>query len=92
MNVITSTLDLITRAGKPYSIVLNATPLGGRASHVMELMRGQGFHVLGHHITRRVSLDYCNDDGRTVFEYDPDGKAAQDIEELYKTVAQTMKM
>ena len=84
MKTLPATVGMINRAGKPYSIALNATPQGGRADHVADLMRQQGFNVLNSTITRRVALDYCSDDGQTAFEFDPKGKAAQEIEGLYK--------
>lgn len=91
MKTLPATLGIINRAGKPYSIALNGTPLGGRADHVADLMRQQGFKVLNSAISRRVALDYCNDDGQTVFEYEPESKAAREIEELYSELAIILK-
>ena len=41
-------------------------------------------------ISRRVALDYALDDGRSVHEYEPEGKAAQEITELYQEITRTM--
>jgi len=87
MKTLPATLSIIGRAKKPYSIVINEKQQGGRADHVAGLMKQQGFIVLNTQISKRVALDYCNDDGRTVFEYEPDNKAAQEIEELFDEVS-----
>lgn len=83
MQTLPATIGIIERAGKPYSIALNAIPQGGRADQVAELMAAQGFKVFNSTLVRRVALDYCSDDGQTVFETDPESKAAQEMAALY---------
>lgn len=93
MKTIPSTLDIIGRNRKPYRIILNRVPpVGGRGEHIQELMKAQGFHVLDKMLPRRVAFDYCNDDGRTVFEYEPEGKAAVEMKELYVVISDILKL
>ena len=90
MKAVASTVAILQRAKARYSIILNAVPLGSRTLEAQEVLKGQGFNVMNISISRRVALDYALDDGRSVHEYEPEGKAAQEIAELYQTITGAM--
>jgi chromosome partitioning protein len=78
--------DILTLAGKPSCFVfVNSAPVRGqRHSEAQEAAKGLGFTVCPIVLYRREAHGDAPTKGQTVTEYEPDGKAAREVEQLYK--------
>jgi chromosome partitioning protein len=85
LEAIATTLMLAKAAAKPSYVVLNAvpprSPIGKEAT---EGLAQQGVQVASPVLTHRAAFSHGVIDGRTAQEYEPSGKAAQEIDQLYK--------
>jgi|HubBroStandDraft_1064217.scaffolds.fasta_scaffold01809_2 chromosome partitioning protein len=85
LEAISTTLILAKAASKPAYVVLNAVPprssIGKEAAEGLE---GQGALVAPHQLTQRAAFTHGVIDGRTAQEFEPQGKAAEEIDALYK--------
>jgi chromosome partitioning protein len=85
LEAIATTLMLAKAAAKPSYVVLNAvpprSPIGKEAA---DGLVQQGVQVAPHVLTHRAAFSHGVIDGRTAQEYEPSGKAAQEIDQLYK--------
>jgi chromosome partitioning protein len=85
LEAIETTLLLAKSAAKPAFVVLNAVP--PRSSIGKEASGGlveRGAQVAPHHLTHRAAFAHGVIDGRTAQEFEPSGKAAQEVDQLYK--------
>ena len=85
LEAIETTLMLAKAAAKPAYVVLNAVP--PRSSIGKEAAIGlaaRGAQVVPHQLTHRAAFTHGVIDGRTAQEFEPQGKAAEEIEQLYK--------
>jgi len=81
--------DLLKVAGdKPALIVINDAPVQGRR-HIdaEEVAKSYGFMVCPIVLFHRAAFYDCPTTGQGVQEYDPDGKAAHEVKQLYKFVS-----
>ena len=78
--------DLLRVAGdKPSLVILNNAPIqGSRHVHAQETAQGLGFSVCPVVLFRRAAVYDAPLPGLGVQEHEPDGKAAQEISQLYK--------
>lgn len=85
LRAIGATARLAKIAGKPAHVVLNSMP--PRASNVVadarEAVAVHGLEVSPVTIQQRVAYAHALTAGQTAQEYDPEGKAAEEITELY---------
>lgn len=84
LEAIATTLLLAKAASKPAFVVLNAVP--PRSSIGKEAAAGlvaQGAQVAAHQLSHRAAFTHGVIDGRTAQEFEPQGKAAEEIEALY---------
>jgi chromosome partitioning protein len=85
LEAIETTLMLSKAAAKPAYVVLNAVP--PRSSIGREAAEGlttRGARVAPHQLTHRAAFAHGVIDGRTAQEFEPQGKAAEEIEALYR--------
>ena len=82
-----ATIDLVqSRAKRPPIVVLNAVPAQGtRHEQAIQAIRAMGVAVCPALIGQRVAFEYAAQLGQSAAEYEPDGKAAAEIQHLYKT-------
>ena len=84
LEAIETTLMLAKAAMKPAYVVLNAVPprssIGKEAAEGLAARRAQ---VAPHQLTHRAAFAHGVIDGRTAQEFEPQGKAAEEIEALY---------
>jgi chromosome partitioning protein len=84
LEAIETTLMLAKAAMKPAYVVLNAVPprssIGKEAS---EGLTAQGVQVAPHQLTHRAAFAHGVIDGRTAQEFEPEGKAAEEVTSLY---------
>jgi chromosome partitioning protein len=81
-------LDLLTTAGSPRAIaVVNAAPnQGSRHLEAKAVMESYGFSVAPVVLFQRNAYFDAPAAGLAVTEYEPNGKAAQEVRELYRFV------
>jgi chromosome partitioning protein len=84
LEAIETTLLLTKAAGKPAYVVLNAVPsrsaIGKEAA---DGLMGRETRVAPHQLTHRAAFTHGVIDGRTAQEFEPQGKAAEEIQALY---------
>ncbi len=83
LDAIASTLDIAKVAGTPAAIVINAAPRGRLAEEARAALMRQGATVIETVLHQRAAYSHAVIDGRSVHEYEPNGAAAAEIEELY---------
>ncbi|MGB8843361.1 MAG: AAA family ATPase [Aliidongia sp.] len=85
LRAIGTTAELVKLAGKPAYVVLNAMPV--RATQVLadarEAVAVHGLEVAPVAMQQRVAYAHALTAGQTAQEYEPDGKAAEEIAQLY---------
>ena len=92
LRAIGATVDLVKKQRKPAGIVLNAAPAGrgfGEASIVREARAGlevYGLPVCPVAVTARAALQHALIDGRAVTEFEPHGRAAGELRDLWRWI------
>jgi chromosome partitioning protein len=85
LRAIGTTVDLARLAGKPAQIILNAVPpRGSLADEAEAAVSSYGISVSPIRVAHRVAYVHALTAGQTAQEYEPDGKAAEEISQLYK--------
>lgn len=85
LEAIETTLGLARAAGKPAYVVLNAVPpRSGIGREAAEGLIGKGAQVAPQQLTHRAAFAHGVIDGRTAQEFEPGGKAAEEVAALYK--------
>lgn len=92
LKAIGSTSQIARLAKTPASVVINAAPRGKLADEAREALQLQGIDVLPPVLQQRVAYSHAVIDGRSVHEYEPDGKAAEEIDELFVCLKGIMKL
>jgi chromosome partitioning protein len=84
LEAIETTLMLAKAAGKTSYVVLNAVPprssIGKESASGLE---GKGAQVAPHYLTHRAAFAHGVIDGWTAQEFEPQGKAAKEVDQLY---------
>ena len=84
LEAIQATLTLAELAKKPSYVVLNAIPpRSGIGREAAEGLTAQGARVAPAMLSQRAAFAHGVIDGRTAQEFEPDGKAAEEVEALY---------
>lgn len=84
LEAIQATLTLGRLAQKPSFVVLNAVPpRSGIGREAAEGLSGQGAKVAPAMLSQRAAFAHGVIDGRTAQEFEPDGKAAEEVGALY---------
>lgn len=93
LEAIETTLLLAKAANKPAFVVLNAVPprssIGKEAA---EGLAARGVQISPRQLTHRAAFTHGVIDGRTAQEFEPRGKAAEEIAALYKWLCGAMDM
>lgn len=91
LNAVGATLSLAAVAKKPAYVLLNAVaPVGRIGEEAREALEAGGVAVAPRMIRHLVAYSYAVNDGRTAQEYDAKGKAAKEIDALFKWVSDTL--
>jgi chromosome partitioning protein len=83
LDAIASTVDIAKAANTPAAVVINAAPRGRLADEARAALQRQGVTVLDLVLHQRAAYSHAVIDGRSVHEYEPGGKAAAEIDDLY---------
>lgn len=88
METIPNSREIISLAGgKPALVVLNAVPpRQARQQEALEAIQGMGILVSPFMLGSRTAFGDSAAMGRSVLEYDPSGKAAEEVREVYKYI------
>ena len=86
LDAIASTVQIANVAKKPVAVVINAAPRGKLADEARAALERQGIMVIDTVLHQRAAYSHAVIDGRSVHEYEPDGKAAAEIDELYNQI------
>jgi len=93
IETLTATKEIIDLAGgKPAFVVLNAVPAQGRRhEEAKAVIQDMGLTVCPAVFVQRAAFGDAPNAGQSASEYEPNGKAAQEIEQVYKFVCEFMK-
>ena len=81
------TKRLVDLAGKPaLALITNTAPTGQRGIEAKQAAEGMGFAVAETFLSKRVAHQDALGRGEGVTEYEPHGRAAQDILGLYREI------
>ncbi|MGL4608213.1 MAG: ParA family partition ATPase [Trueperaceae bacterium] len=84
---VATTIDLANISKKKASIVLNAVPpLGQMGDEAEEALKELGAEVAPTRIHQRVAFVHAQKNGQAAVEYDPEGKATQEVKDLYRWI------
>jgi chromosome partitioning protein len=84
LEAIEATRDLAAIAKKPAWVVLNAAPVRSAITEEAKAgLEGQGAQVAPQAVFQRVAYSHSVIDGRTAMEFEPGGKAAAELKELF---------
>jgi len=85
LEAIETTLMLARTATKPAYVVLNAVPpRSGIGKEAAQGLAARGAEVAPCQLTHRAAFTHGVIDGRTAQEFEPQGKAAEEVQALYK--------
>jgi chromosome partitioning protein len=88
------TMDLVgPRVRRPPLVVMNAVPgQGSRAAQAIQAIRDMGLEVCPSSLGHRVAFEYAAQLGRSAAEYEPDGKAASEIRDVYASICRIVDL
>ena len=87
LEAITNTLAFLRTTGKHVAVVLNAVaPTGQDAAQAEEALAAHHVRTCPTRLGRRIAFARALITGQTAQEFDPDGKAAREIEHVHKFV------
>lgn len=94
LEAVETTLMLAKLTAKPAYVVLNAVPprSGGIDKEASARLEAQGASVAPHQLRHRAAFAHGVIDGRTAQEFEPRGKAAAEIESVYKWICGVVDM
>ena len=94
LEAVQTTLILARTAGKPAYVVLNAVPArsGEIDKEAAATLTAQGASVAPYQLTHRAAFAHGVIDGRTAQEFEPGGKAAAEVQEIYKWLCGAVDM
>lgn len=90
LETLQTSLELITgRAKLPPIVVLNAVPpQGSRTAQARDAIRAMGLAVSLASLGNRVAFEYAAQLGLSAAEYEPEGRAAEEIRHVYTSICQ----
>ena len=93
LRAIRATADLIELADAQACVVINATPARGtRAEEAALAISNYNLTVLPTRLGNRTAFNDSVTMGKTAQEYEPTGKAAREIDEVYKSICQFVEL
>ena len=92
LKAITTSIDLAALAKTPAKAVLNTVPVRGSLKQEAEaVLQGYGLGILPAHLGHRIAFVHSLTAGQSVLEYEPSGKAAEEIRALYEAVCRSVR-
>ncbi len=93
LETLQTTRDLVERSGakRPPVVVLNAAPAqSSRNDQAVQAIRAMGLNICPVQIGQRVAFEYAGQLGQSAAEYEPEGKAATEIQQLYTSICRLL--
>lgn len=91
LRAVGATVDLCDRAGKPLIFVVNAATPKARITSEAAIALSQHGTVAPVTIHHRTDFASSMIDGRTVMDFDPNGKSAKEIEAIWSYIADRLE-
>jgi chromosome partitioning protein len=92
LEAIGTSVQIVETVGKPGVIVLNGcAPRGPVAEQAREALKAYGLQICPVPIVHRAALAYALVDGRAVTEFEPEGKAAEEIKATWKWIQKQLE-
>ena len=93
LRAIGDTVDLIKLAKKTATVVLNAVPpRGSLDKEAQDAVAAYGISVAPVTVGQRAAFTHALTEGKVAQEYEPAGKAAEEIKELYMWICKQLNM
>jgi chromosome partitioning protein len=94
LDTVSTTLELIRHAGTQSVVgILNGVPpRGSKGEQAADVIKGLDVPVCPTFLGQRAAFSDSGAVGQTAQEYDPNGKAAEEIEQVYKFVCKLLKV
>jgi chromosome partitioning protein len=92
LKAIGSTVEIAKLAKVPAAAVINAAPRGKLAEEASTALSQQGIIVLPSVLQHRAAYSHAVIDGRSVHEYEPNGKSAEEIDALFVCIHEALKL
>jgi chromosome partitioning protein len=92
LKAIGSTAAIAGLAKTAAAVVINAAPRGKLTEEARAALVRQSLTVLPAVLQQRAAYSHAVIDGRSVHEYEPDGKAAAEIDALFTCVRRVLKI
>ena len=90
---IRSTIDIVRLAAVPAFVILNAVPTrGDLAAQARHAIATYDVPCVPHTLGHRIAFAHAITDGLTVQEYEPKGKASNEIKTLYEYLANELEV
>jgi len=90
LDAIASTVQITNVSKTPSAVVINAAPRGKLAEEARTALQQQGIIVIDTVLHQRAAYSHAVIDGRSVHEYEPNGTAAAEIDELYNHITRLL--
>ena len=92
LRAIGNTIDLVKLAGTKAAVVLTCVPPRGTlAQEAAEAVLSYGIELCPPQIGQRAAFVHSITSGQSVHEYEPSGKAVEEVNNLYKWVTKQLK-
>jgi len=92
LRAIGNTIDLVKLAGTKAAVILTCVPPRGTLAHEAgEAVSSYGIELCPSQIGQRAAFVHSITAGQSVHEYEPNGKAAEEVNKLYKWVVKQLK-
>ncbi|WP_341532331.1 ParA family partition ATPase (plasmid) [Nostoc sp. UHCC 0302] len=93
LRAISDSIDLVNLAKKTATVVLNAVPpRGSSASEAESAIATYGVAVAPIQVGQRAAFVHSLTAGQTAQEYEPSGRAAEEIQQLYKWICKQVSI
>lgn len=92
LRAIYNSIQIARLSKKPFSVIINAAPRGKLADETRAFLTKNNAPVMDLTIHQYAAYTHAVIDGRSVHEYEPEGKAAAEIDKLYGYIADQLKL
>lgn len=90
LQAVRSAVEIAQSARKPFAVVINSAPRGKITDEARASLEGGGVPVFRQVMHQRAAYSHAVIDGRAVHEFEPGGKAAQEIDGLYAEISREL--
>jgi chromosome partitioning protein len=92
LRAVFKTVQIAKASKTPFAVVINSAPRGKLAEETRAFLQANAVPVIDLTLYQRAAYAHAVIDGRAVHEYEPDGKAAAEIDGLYSYVSRQLEL